>query len=104
MQAHDIVRQAIALVHGARIVRAPRPVHGKASSIHHGGAGLFRALPSPFLAGRYHSLVIQRNTVPDCLEITAETDDGTVMGLGNANIALEPRLKMLSRQIGRAHV
>jgi len=73
--------QALAAVHGARIVRAPEPVHGKTSEIHHGGGGVFAGLPEPLTATRYHSLVVERGSVPSKLEVTAWTDDGLVMGL-----------------------
>ena len=73
--------QAIAAVHGARVVRATEPVHGKTSEVRHNGDGLFTALPDPFVATRYHSLVVDRQSLPDDLEVTAWTDDGVVMGL-----------------------
>jgi anthranilate synthase/aminodeoxychorismate synthase-like glutamine amidotransferase len=73
--------QALAAVHGGRVVRGAAPVHGKTSEIHHGGAGLFEGLPEPFEATRYHSLVVERDGLPATLEITAWTADGTVMGL-----------------------
>ncbi len=75
--------QTLAMVHGARIVRAPEPVHGKTSEIHHGGTGLFRGLPDPMTATRYHSLVVDRESVPPSLEVTAWTGDGLVMGLAH---------------------
>ena len=75
--------QSLAQVHGAVIVRAPAPVHGKTSPIHHAGAGLLTGLPDGFIATRYHSLVVDRETVPDELEITAWTEDGLVMGLAH---------------------
>jgi anthranilate synthase/aminodeoxychorismate synthase-like glutamine amidotransferase len=56
-------------------------MHGKVSAIHHGGSGLYRGLPNPFTATRYHSLIIDRPTCPECLEITSETDDGIIMGV-----------------------
>jgi anthranilate synthase/aminodeoxychorismate synthase-like glutamine amidotransferase len=62
-------------------VRAGQVMHGKTSMIHHDGQGLFAGLPDPFEATRYHSLVVSRDAVPDCLQITAETDDGVIMGL-----------------------
>jgi len=77
--------QAIASVHGGRVVRAPEPVHGKTSEIRHNGEGLFEGLPDPFVATRYHSLIVDRETFPDDLEITARTDDGDVMGLRDRN-------------------
>lgn len=73
--------QCIGEVFGGRVVRAPEPVHGKTAQIHHNGAGVFRGLPAPFEAIRYHSLIVDRDTLPDALEITAETADGLIMGL-----------------------
>src|SRR5436309_6211365 len=73
--------QAIGAAFGAMVGRAPEPVHGKTSPIHHDGTGIFRGLPQPFDAGRYHSLVVDRDRLPDALDVTAETDDGLVMGL-----------------------
>ena len=73
--------QALAAVHGSRVVRAPAPVHGKTAAIRHGGEGLFEGLSDPFEAARYHSLVVARDSVPSGLEVTAWTDDGLVMGL-----------------------
>ena len=73
--------QCIGQVFGGRVVRAPLPVHGKTSPIHHNGLGLFRDLPNPFDATRYHSLTVERATLPNALEITAETSDGLIMGL-----------------------
>jgi len=72
--------QSLAAVHGGSIVRAPAPVHGKTSEIHHNGTGVMAGLPNPFIATRYHSLVVDRATVPETLDITAWTDDGLVMG------------------------
>jgi anthranilate synthase/aminodeoxychorismate synthase-like glutamine amidotransferase len=73
--------QAIGHAYGAAIVRAPAVMHGKTSHIEHHGEGVFAGLPSPLTATRYHSLVIDPSTVPDCLEVTAHTVDGTIMGL-----------------------
>ena len=73
--------QCIGQLYGAEVVRAPHVMHGKTSEIHHTGVGVFRGLPDPLTATRYHSLVVARDTVPDVLAITAETDDGLVMGL-----------------------
>jgi anthranilate synthase component 2 len=73
--------QAIGQAYGGRVVRAPVPMHGKLSRIHHYGRGVFRGLNNDFEATRYHSLVIERPTVPAALEITATTDDGTIMGV-----------------------
>jgi anthranilate synthase component 2 len=75
--------QAIGQAYGGRIVRAPVPMHGKLSRIHHMGKSVFRGLEDGFLATRYHSLVIDRATLPACLEITAETDDGVIMGVAH---------------------
>jgi len=73
--------QCLGQVYGAEVVRAAEIMHGKTSFIHHTGVGVFAGLPSPFEATRYHSLVVDRGSVPAELEITAWTDDGTVMGL-----------------------
>ncbi|MBT3627072.1 MAG: aminodeoxychorismate/anthranilate synthase component II [Rhodospirillaceae bacterium] len=73
--------QAIGQAFGGNVVRAPSLMHGKTSDIQHDGNGLFAGLPAPFSATRYHSLVVERASMPDCLEVTAETDDGVVMGL-----------------------
>ena len=75
--------QSLAAVHGGAIVRAPAPVHGKTAEIHHNDCGVMAGLPNPFVATRYHSLVVDRATVPDELEITAWTDDDLVMGLAH---------------------
>jgi anthranilate synthase component 2 len=75
--------QALAAVHGGAVVRAPAPVHGKTSSIHHDGAGVMNGLPDPFTATRYHSLMVARDSVPAQLTVTAWTDDGLVMGLSH---------------------
>jgi anthranilate synthase/aminodeoxychorismate synthase-like glutamine amidotransferase len=73
--------QAIGQVYGGHVIRAPEPMHGKTSLMYHQGQGVFRNLPEPFEANRYHSLIVERETLPDVLEITAETDDGLIMGL-----------------------
>ncbi|HEY4265658.1 MAG TPA: aminodeoxychorismate/anthranilate synthase component II [Micropepsaceae bacterium] len=73
--------QAIGQAYGGRIVRAPEPMHGKLSAIHHTGKSVFRGLEDGFPATRYHSLVIERSSMPAALEITAETDDGIIMGV-----------------------
>ena len=73
--------QCIGEVFGGRVVRAPLPVHGKTAQIYHKSSGVFRGLPEPFEAIRYHSLIVERETLPDTLEITAETADGLIMGL-----------------------
>src|SRR5690554_5615480 len=81
-------------VYGGRIVRAPQVMHGKTSRIHHDGEGVFAGLPDPFEATRYHSLVVERESLPDCLEITAwtETPDGgfdEIMGLRHRHLPIE---------------
>ena len=73
--------QSIGQVFGGDVIRAAELMHGKTSVISHTGKSIFKGLPSPFTATRYHSLIVQRDTLPDCLEITAETDDGVIMGL-----------------------
>lgn len=73
--------QAIGEVFGGRIVRAPRLMHGKTSMINHNGRGLFTGIPDPFEATRYHSLVVEPESCPESLEITARSDDGVIMGL-----------------------
>jgi anthranilate synthase component 2 len=73
--------QAIACALGGKVVAAPRPVHGKTSSIEHEGAGVLRELPRPFDAMRYHSLVVDRATLPPSLEVTAWCKDGTIMAV-----------------------
>jgi anthranilate synthase component 2 len=80
--------QAIGQAFGGRIVRAPAPMHGKLSRIHHTGNSVFRGLEDGFLATRYHSLVVDRATLPDMLEITAETEDGVIMGLAHKRFAV----------------
>lgn len=75
--------QVIAAAFGARIIQAPQPVHGRASEIVHTGRGLFAGLPSPLRVGRYHSLIVDRATLPDELEVTAETVDGLVMAIAH---------------------
>ncbi len=75
--------QAIGEAYGGRVVRAPQPMHGKLSTVRHDGAGLFRGLPNPFRATRYHSLVVDRESLPAELGVTAETEDGIVMGLAH---------------------
>ncbi len=73
--------QCIAEAYGGKVVRAPRLMHGKACMIRHNGSALFSDLPTPFEAGRYHSLVVERRSFPACLEIAAESDDGEIMAL-----------------------
>ena len=81
--------QCIGEVYGGIVSRAPEVVHGKTSTVHHDGAGLFTDLPAPLEATRYHSLIVERDSVPDCLEISAWTDDGLVMGLRHRSLPVE---------------
>jgi anthranilate synthase/aminodeoxychorismate synthase-like glutamine amidotransferase len=81
--------QAIGEAFGGRVVRAPAPVHGKPAEIEHDGRTIFGGLSQRFRAGRYHSLVVERGSVPDCLEISATTPDGLVMGLRHRELAVE---------------
>jgi len=80
--------QAIGQAFGGEVVRAPVPVHGKLSEISHGGRGIFRGINGPFRATRYHSLVVDRTTLPHELEVTAETSDHLVMGLAHASLPI----------------
>jgi anthranilate synthase/aminodeoxychorismate synthase-like glutamine amidotransferase len=73
--------QAIADVFGGTVIRAKNVVHGKVSMVHHDGSALFEGIENPFVATRYHSLVVEKKTLPSCLQITAWTDDGTIMGV-----------------------
>ncbi len=75
--------QAIGQAFGGKVVRAPTLMHGKASDIHHDGNGLFEGLPAPFSATRYHSLIVERDSLPECLEVSAQNDDGVVMGIAH---------------------
>jgi anthranilate synthase component 2 len=78
--------QAIGQAFGGRVVRAPVPMHGKVSAIYHKGTGVLRGLPNPFHATRYHSLIVERSSLPECLEVTAETKDGLIMGLAHRSL------------------
>jgi anthranilate synthase component 2 len=80
--------QSIGQAFGGDVVRAPTPVHGKLSDIRHEGQSVFRGINGPFKATRYHSLVVKRETMPDDLQVTAETDDGLVMGLSHRTLPL----------------
>ncbi len=73
--------QSIGQAYGGNVVRAHEVMHGKTSAVSHTNQGIFNRIPSPFTATRYHSLIVERASLPDCLEITAETADGTIMGL-----------------------
>jgi anthranilate synthase component 2 len=81
--------QAIGQALGGRVVRAPAVMHGKVSSIHHDGRGVLRGLENPFEATRYHSLIVERETLPGCLEVSAWTDDGLIMGVRHRELAIE---------------
>jgi len=81
--------QCIGSVFGGRIVRAGRLMHGKSSLIHHDGRTIYTGLPNPFVAIRYHSLLIDRKTLPDCLEISAETKEGEIMGVRHRHFSIE---------------
>ena len=81
--------QSIGQAFGGRIVHAKQLMHGKTSLIHHEDIGVFAGLPDPFTATRYHSLVIERTSLPDCLEVTAWTDDGEIMGVRHKTLAVE---------------
>lgn len=81
--------QSIGQAFGGHIVHAQELMHGKTSQIHHKGEGVFKALPNPYRATRYHSLVIERASLPDCLEITAWTDDGEIMGVRHKSLDVE---------------
>jgi anthranilate synthase/aminodeoxychorismate synthase-like glutamine amidotransferase len=80
--------QCMGDVYGGEVVRAGRLMHGKTSPIHHNGKDLFKELPNPFEATRYHSLLVRRETFPECLEITAETAEGEIMGLRHRTLPL----------------
>ncbi|MEK6771741.1 MAG: aminodeoxychorismate/anthranilate synthase component II [Pseudomonadota bacterium] len=81
--------QSIGQAFGGKIIRAKQLMHGKTSMIHHKDRGVFKGLPSPFEATRYHSLVIERESLPDCLEITAWTEDGEIMGVRHKTLPVE---------------
>ena len=81
--------QAIGEAMGGRVVRCHEIVHGKMGTIHHNGTGVFRGLPSPFQATRYHSLIVERETLPASLEVTAWLEDGTIMGLRHRTLPIE---------------
>ncbi|MEP6755897.1 MAG: aminodeoxychorismate/anthranilate synthase component II [Chthonomonadales bacterium] len=81
--------QSIGQAFGGKVIRNYRVVHGKTSTIHHNDRGLFAGLPNPLEATRYHSLVVERESLPDCLVITAETDEGEIMGLRHKDFPVE---------------
>ncbi len=80
--------QAIGQAFGGKVVRAPVPMHGKLSKLTHAGKGIFEDIPSPFSATRYHSLTIERASLPDCLVSTADADDGVMMGLSHRTLPI----------------
>ncbi len=81
--------QAIGQAFGGDVIRAPRLMHGKTSLIYHDGQGVFAGLKTPLTATRYHSLIVKRETLPSCLKITAQTDQGEIMGLRHCQFAVE---------------
>jgi len=82
---HQVIGEAF----GGKVIRAPQPIHGKVSPVLHNGEGIYEGLPSPFPAGRYHSLIVEKNSLPECLEITAFTEDGLIMGLKHKEYRIE---------------
>ena len=80
--------QAVGQAFGGKVVRGPAPMHGKLSAIKHDGGGVFADLPTPLTATRYHSLVVERDSLPDCLALTAETEDGIVMGVQHRELPI----------------
>ncbi|WP_419901583.1 anthranilate synthase component II [Kiloniella sp.] len=80
--------QSIGQAFGAKVVRAPSPMHGKTSAIRHNGNSVFKGLPDPLTVTRYHSLTIEPDSMPDCLEVTAWSDDGVIMGLQHKELAV----------------
>jgi len=81
--------QTIGEAFGGKVIRCDEIVHGKMGTMHHTGKGLFAGLPSPFEATRYHSLIVERDTLPDCLEITAELENGTIMGMQHKTLPIQ---------------
>jgi anthranilate synthase component 2 len=81
--------QAIGAAFGGKVIRAKQVMHGKTSPVHHTGVGVFAGLPSPFTVIRYHSLAIERASLPDCLEVTAWTEDGEIMGVRHKEFDVE---------------
>lgn len=81
--------QSLGQAFGGKVVRAQRLMHGKTSEIHHDGKTIFAGLASPFTATRYHSLIVERDSLPDCLQVSAWTDDGVVMGLRHRQFPVE---------------
>ena len=81
--------QTIGQAFGGKVIRCHEIVHGKMGAMHHAGKGVFAGLPSPFEATRYHSLVVERDSLPECLEVTAWLEDGTIMGLRHTTLPIE---------------
>ena len=81
--------QSIGQAFGGVVKRAPYIMHGKTSEVHHDGKGVYAGLPNPFTATRYHSLVVERESLPDCLEVVSETEDGVIMGLRHREYRVE---------------
>jgi anthranilate synthase/aminodeoxychorismate synthase-like glutamine amidotransferase len=81
--------QAIGQAFGGKVVRAPQVMHGKVSRIRHDGSGVFSEVPNEFVATRYHSLVVERASVPGCLTVTAQSEDGSIMGLRHRSLPVE---------------
>ncbi|HEU5348203.1 MAG TPA: aminodeoxychorismate/anthranilate synthase component II [Ktedonobacterales bacterium] len=81
--------QCIGAIYGGQVIRAPEPVHGKVATIHHAGEGILAGLPQPFSATRYHSLIVERATLPSSLVVTAESDEGLVMALRHREYPVE---------------
>ena len=81
--------QSLAVAYGGEVIRAPRLMHGKTSPITHDGKTIYRSLPSPFEATRYHSLIVNRANLPDCFEISAETAEGEIMGIRHKTLGVE---------------
>jgi anthranilate synthase/aminodeoxychorismate synthase-like glutamine amidotransferase len=81
--------QVIGEVFGGKVIRGPEPFHGKASPIYHSGAGIYQGMPSPLTVGRYHSLIVAKEGLPECLEITAATAEGIIMGLRHKKYKVE---------------
>ncbi|HEU4434027.1 MAG TPA: aminodeoxychorismate/anthranilate synthase component II [Pyrinomonadaceae bacterium] len=81
--------QAIGQAFGGRVVRAPQLMHGKASEVNHDGRTIFAGISEPFLAGRYHSLIVEKESLPQCLEVSASTNDGVIMGLRHRQWKIE---------------
>lgn len=80
--------QAIGQAFGGKVIRAPFPMHGKTSQVAHNGKGVFKGIPSPFTATRYHSLIVEKSSLPTCLEVTAESEDGLIMGLQHKELPI----------------